>query len=591
MKKTLLALIILLVLSSQSAVAQDGAQGPSTPPAPEIAASIYEARCLTCHGPTGQGDGARAVQASLAMPDLTDPALWRETTPARWFDIISNGVQDKAMPPFGEASSNPLRQIDRWNLVFYLYTLVTSPGQIEMGRALYEQNCAECHAAAGAGTDDAPGFTDLAAMANVSQADLYAAIADANIEGHDVELAEVEIWALADYVRTFSYNYTPPVTSEAPAAPATRSPFTGGVGVISGQVRNGTAGAAPPAGIEVRLRAFDMDATFVDAITTTTSADGSFRFEGIDPTAPVQLEPTATYYGVTYVGDLEEAIQLSPEQPTGEVDITVYETTEDDSAVRIERLHIVTDFAAGQVQIAELYILSNTGDRAYVGTLEQGTIRLSVPSDALSFQPGGDPNRYRTLADGIADTIPVPPGVSTAESVLVYNLAYDDGLELTRPLPYAAKIVNVFVPDVGVEVSGEGLRDGGPFNAQGTLLNTYLADDLAAGSQLTIKLSGEPELTTVSVSSPHEANKGPDDTQSMAIGLIVLAGAVAVGFLYWRGYLQLGARSAAPSGQTALLQAIADLDDEYAAGRLKKKPYQAERARLKAKLVELMKKE
>jgi len=216
---------------------------------------------------------------------------------------------------------------------------------------------------------------------------------------------------------------------------------------------------------------------------------------------------------------------------------------------------------------------------------------LSVPSDALGFQPGGDPNRYRALANGIADTIPVPPGVSTAESVLVYTMAYDDGLELTRPMPYDAKIVNVFVPDVGVKVSGEGIRDGGPFNAQGTLLNTYLADDLAAGSRLTIELSGKPESSAASVSSPHEANKGPDNIQSMVIGLIVLAGAVGAGFLYWRGYLQPGARPAGPSGQTTLLQAIADLDDEYAAGRLKKKPYQAERARLKAELVELMKRE
>ena len=64
------------------------------------------------------------------MPDLTDPTIVRETTPARWFDIISNGVDDQAMPPFGEASSNPLRQIDRWNLVFFLYTLSASPAQI-----------------------------------------------------------------------------------------------------------------------------------------------------------------------------------------------------------------------------------------------------------------------------------------------------------------------------------------------------------------------------------------------------------------------------------------------------------------------------
>ncbi|MGD9100551.1 MAG: hypothetical protein PVF45_08720, partial [Anaerolineae bacterium] len=74
------------------------------------------------------------------------------------------------------------------------------------------------------------------------------------------------------------------------AAPAALSPFSGGAGVVSGQVVNGTTGAASSAGLEVRLRAFDMvNATFIDAITTTTSSDGSFRFEDIDLTTPVQM--------------------------------------------------------------------------------------------------------------------------------------------------------------------------------------------------------------------------------------------------------------------------------------------------------------
>ena len=610
MKKALpiLAIFAFCLLPVSLATAQDGDPGPGASPSPEVAASTYEARCLTCHGATGQGDGPKAIEASLAMPDLTDPALWRETTPARWFDIVSNGVEDKAMPPFGDASSNPLRQIDRWNLVFYLYTLATSPGQVQMGQALYEQSCVECHGVDGAGVDDGSAgltagkadFTDLAAMANVSQADLYAATADSSIEGHDGELSDVEIWALADYVRTFSYNYAPPVIAQAPAGdqpepapgPTVSSPFTGGAGVISGQVLNGTAGGTSPEGLEVRLRAFDMDAAFVDAITTTTRADGSFRFEDIDPAAAVQYEPVATYHGVSYVGDLDQAIRLSPDQPAGQVDITVYETTEDNSAVRIERLHIVMDFMPGQVQVAELYILSNDGDRAYVGTLENGTIQLDVPPEALSFQPGGNPSRYRTLADGIADTVPVPPGASTAESVLVYNLAYDDGLELSRPIPYDTRVVNVFTPDVGVEVSGDGIRDGGPFSAQGTMLNTYLADDLAAGGRLTIKLSGEPKFSTTSAASPHGASaaQGPDNTQSLAIGLIALAGALAVGFLYWQGYLRLGAKPPLGSEQTTLLQAIAELDDAYQVGQLKEKIYQSKRAELKAELMELMRK-
>jgi mono/diheme cytochrome c family protein len=574
--------------------AQEGGEGPAAPSFPEAAAPIYQARCANCHGPTGQGDGPEAVQAGLLMPDLTDPGLLRETTPARWFDIISNGVSGKAMPPFGDASSNPLRQVERWDLVFYVYTLGTPPAQVAMGQAFYETDCAECHGENGDGSAGTPGFTDLAVMANRSQADLFAAIANTDIRGHDLGLGEVEIWTLTDHVRTFSYNYSAPSVAAAPStadAPLAASPFSGGDGVVNGRLINGTEGAAPPVGLEVRLRAFDMNAVFVDVITTTVAADGSFRFEGIDPTVPMQLEPMAVYQDVPYFGELDTAIALSPEQPEADVDMVVYETTDDASNIRIERLHIVFDFAPGQAQVAELYILSNDGDQTFVGTLEEGTLRLTVPADALGFQPGGDPNRYRTLADGIADTAPILPGQNKAESILVYNLAYDDEVELNRPMPYDVNKLTIFMPaDAGLEVSGNGIQPGELFQAQGTALETYVADDLSAGDRLTLRVSGEPQVSApAAVASPH-GQPGPSQTQSIIIGAIAIVGAAALSYLYWQGHLTR-LRPSAQSRQSTLLQAMADLDDDFEAGQLREKPYRARRAKLREELIELIKTE
>jgi len=576
------------------ALAQEGGEGPATPPLPAAAAPIYQARCATCHGPTGQGDGPEALRASLAMPDLSDPGLLRETTPARWFDIISNGVDGKAMPPFGAASSNPLRQVERWDLVFYLYTLSTPPAQVAMGQALYDASCSECHGENGEGSAGTPGFTDLAIMANYSQADLFAAIADTGTRGHELGLGDAEIWALTDHLRTFSYNYSAPSVEAAPStddAALAASPFSGGDGVVSGQVINGTGGAAIPEGLEVSLRAFDMNAAFIDTITTTLAADGSFRFEGIDPTVPVQLEPMVIYQDVPYFGDLDSAIVLAAEQAEANVNIVVYETTADASAIRIERLHMVFDFAPGQTQVAELYILSNVSDRTYIGTLEEGTLRLTVPANALDFQPGGDPNRYRTLADGIADTAPIRPGQSTAESILVYNLAYEDELELSRPMPYNVSKLTIFIPaDAGLEVSGDRIRPGELFQAQGTALETYLADDLSAGDSLTLRLSGEPQVSSpAAVPSPH-TRPGPNETQSIVIGVIAIVGAAALSYLYWQGHLtRLG--PPALGHQSTLLQAIADLDDDFEAGRVRDGAYRARRKKMKEELIQLIRME
>ncbi len=75
---------------------------------------------------------------------------------------------------------------------------------------------------------------------------------------------------------------------------------------------------------------------------------------------------------------------------------------------------------------------------------------------------------------------------------------------------------------------------------------------------------------------------------SVAIGVIALIGAVVLSFLYWQGHLSLRLRPATQDRPSELLQAIADLDDDFAAGQLKEKPYRAERAKLKEELIELM---
>jgi hypothetical protein len=278
---------------------------------------------------------------------------------------------------------------------------------------------------------------------------------------------------------------------------------------------------------------------------------------------------------------------LSPEQPQVNVNVTVYETTQDDSAIRIERLHIVFDFVLGQAQVTEIYVLSNDGQQPYVGTLEGGTLRLNVPNDALTFQPGGDPGRYLALADGVADTVPIPPGEGTAESLLTYDLVYDDHLELSRPLPYDVNQAIVMVPNVGIEVSGEGLEPGGPFQMQGREMQVYLVNDLSAGERLTLNLSGAPQARSASTGSmmpqqPGEAN----ETRNTIAGLVILILALVFAYLYWQGFLTLRR-----DPQPALIQAIADLDDDFEAGRLKQDQYQTRRTRLKQELITLMEKQ
>jgi hypothetical protein len=260
------------------------------------------------------------------------------------------------------------------------------------------------------------------------------------------------------------------------------------------------------------------------------------------------------------------------------------------SAVRIEQLHVIFSLASGRAVVTEIYIFSNDGDRTYVGTPDQGTVRLTVPADALSFQVGGDPDRYLSLswADGVVDTVPVPPGPGTAESTLAYEMAYDGNLELSRPMPHDVNQVLVLVPDVGVEVDGDGIQPGGPFQMGDATFQAYLAGDLSAGDHLRLRLSGEPQTGSAPVSPAPRRSSGPNETQSTIIGALALVGALALSYLYWQGHLNLRLKPSASERQLALLQAIAAWDDDFEAGRVPEKSYRAERARLKGELMELV---
>lgn len=258
------------------------------------------------------------------------------------------------------------------------------------------------------------------------------------------------------------------------------------------------------------------------------------------------------------------------------------------NAVRIEQLHVIFSLASGRAVVTEIYILSNDGDRTYVGTPDQGTVRLTVPVDALGFQVGGDPNRYLSWADGVVDTVPVPPGPGTAESTLGYELAYDGNLELSRPMPYDVSQVLVLVPDVGIEVDGDGIQPGGPFQMGDATFQAYLAGALSAGDRLRLRLSGEPQTGSAPVGSAPRRSSGPNETQGIIIGALTLVGALALSYLYWQGHLNLSLKPSASERQSALLQAIAAWDDDFEAGRVPEKPYRAERARLKEELIELV---
>ncbi|MEJ2749957.1 MAG: cytochrome c, partial [Anaerolineae bacterium] len=108
--------LVLLLFSSMDMAAQE----PSLPLSPPDAANgltVFADRCANCHGATGGGDGELSGQLMVAPAHVNDPPFRETAVPGDLFDTITNGILESGMPPFGSASSNPLDDATRWDLV------------------------------------------------------------------------------------------------------------------------------------------------------------------------------------------------------------------------------------------------------------------------------------------------------------------------------------------------------------------------------------------------------------------------------------------------------------------------------------------
>lgn len=79
--------------------------------------SIYAAKCQTCHGTSGRGDGPAARALPNRPRDFSSPGFWSSTTEAQVRQVIRQGKPGSIMRGF----PMPDRQLS--DLMLYLRSL------------------------------------------------------------------------------------------------------------------------------------------------------------------------------------------------------------------------------------------------------------------------------------------------------------------------------------------------------------------------------------------------------------------------------------------------------------------------------------
>jgi hypothetical protein len=367
------------------------------------------------------------------------------------------------------------------------------------------------------------------------------------------------------------------------AAPVAAEPNDG---VVSGQLVNKTAGGGPTAGAAVTLVSFGRkEQKPLGQRNVQADADGRYTFTDLDRDPNIVYLTVARYQNVNYPAD--QPFQLQ-DQPSTQADIAVYESTTADDAIQLESLNLLVMGAdQGVVQAMEMGALVNTGDRTFITANPQDqqlarAIKFSLPTGAMNVQIQAGFNEQDMTAGigGVQVTSPVPPG--RHQFALSFQIPYNgSNADVSLQIPYPTASFQVYLPDTGLKLDGSPLQAAGPAQLGGQSYALYSASNLPKSTMVGGQLSGLGSNGAI----------GPNQLALISLGVVL--------FVIGGGVLVFGSRvrrGAAPrdrsSGDTEqerleLVIRMASLDERFAAGKIGRTEYDAERARGKKRLREL----
>lgn len=574
---------------------------PAQIPSVETGALIYVEKCAPCHGATGLGDGEKGIQLGVTVRAFGLPEIARAASPAQYYTAVTRGNIERFMPPFAS-----LNDQQRWDVVAYVLTLHTTPEQIAKGRELFEANCKDCS------TDF---FKNQKQMSELSAVEVARLIRQGNtdVPAFGANLEDNDLWAIAAYLRTLSFNTAP--LAQPTTAPATQtsvaadsgtpsaegeatSVIQAGFGTVSGSIDNKT-GANLPSDLVITLRGFDHNSADPSAgpqeILTQAGAintDGTYTFGNIEMPEGRIFLVEAAYSGISLQSEFgiveagQGVLTLEP--------IVVYEITKDTSTLVIDELHMfVQTSGEDKYEILALYTFRNTG--ASVITVGLAAQQQEIPF--LKFVQGSEGLGYEAVQDS-APFISMNEGFAMAPNELPYGiLAFssvvkgDKETTITQELTLPATTVRIFVPD-GMEAQGDNLTVEGAQDVQGTAYQSYVASEFKAGDILTFKVSGTPKTaeTTGTGATPSSNNTLLLAAGALGIGLI-LVGA----WMYYRNRKRTQAEEDEEDAEEEefesseeVMDAILALDDLYRARKISEAAYQKRRAELKEILKGMM---
>jgi len=380
-----------------------------------------------------------------------------------------------------------------------------------------------------------------------------------------------------------------------------------GTGHITGKLLNGTHNNAPVANQKVTLQLAENN-TARDFITITTDAQGNYAFSALQSDSSVQYALYTFYQNAQYTSDLIDLSKNADQQ----VNLTVYDATTSTENIAVVQTTILIDKPnpqGGTLTISEDFFFENLGTTTYVGKVDAShgkpnALSFSLPDGAkfLSLGTGFGGYTGTQVNTGFASNAAVLPG--TSRFSFSFQVPYTGtSYHFTYKALYPTVELSLLTP-TSILTTPQGLTSKGTTNTKSGIYETFQTQTLSANKSVEAQLDGLPAPTKA---TQQAATLNPNLLWLVALLIVLMALAGIGGFLYStrrRKTASSRRKPTTPARQSntttaptrkkatvtreALLQEMLELDQAFEAHKLKKAAYHEQRARLKARLRDLM---
>ena len=228
---------------------------------------------------------------------------------------------------------------------------------------------------------------------------------------------------------------------------------------ISGFVENQSSHANESDDLSVVLNVFELGEN-IDTLTTNTSTDGSFYFDGVPGGIGFGYIITVEHDGVTYKYESDYPIK------TDSVVIQIYNSsnTNFQNISIISHTLVITaaDPSIEQIQTIGLVELENVGSLTFIPNMTEASkmefLRFSLPENVidLDVQSSLRGGQILQVGLGFAITTPIPPGKH--ELAYTFTSPYMDGtFQFQQSLPIGADSFKILIPKSIGLVTADGL--------------------------------------------------------------------------------------------------------------------------------------